>query len=262
MMALPSKGIVQKIQNLLILILLCTITTLSYAQTITGSVRGTITDPTGAVIPNAKVTATNTATGVSSSTQTNGDGLYSIRFLQIGSYTINVVAKGFIDEHSSPFQLEIDQEATVNVPMNVQGDSAQVTVNFNSAPILNQENPTLGITVDQKTVESLPLNGQSFFATTVAVPGAVHTGGNTNDQPSVNGNREESNSILLDGIDIYNAINDGGGYNTAGTALLYNVSPYAIQQVRVITTNAGAEFGNVSGGEMILATKRDRKSVV
>jgi hypothetical protein len=228
---------------------------LGHAQTITGSVRGMVTDPTGAVIPNATVTATNVATGVTSSTQTNGAGLYSVRFLQIGNYTISVAAKGFIDERSSPFQLEIDQEATVNVPMSVQGGSAQVTVNFNSAPILNQENPTLGITVDQKTVESLPLNGQSFFATTVAVPGAVHTGGNTNDQPSVNGNREESNSILLDGIDIYNAVNNGGGYNTAGTALLYNVSPYAIQQVRVITTNAGAEFGNVSGGEMILATK-------
>lgn len=254
-MATKSKAIQCWFQGLLLVALFTAITSLSHAQTITGSVRGTITDPSGAVIPNATVTAANVETGVKSSTKTNDDGLYSIRFLPIGRYTVSASADGFSDTNSSAFQLEIDQEATVNIPMQVKNSTTQVTVTFDAAPILNQENSTLGVTVDQKTIASLPLNGQSFFATTVAVPGAVHTGGNTNDQPSVNGNREESNSILLDGIDVYNAVNNGGGYNGAGTALLYNISPYAIQQVRVITTNPGAEFGNVAGGSMILATK-------
>lgn len=242
-------------RKLLVLAAMIAVTVACHAQTITGSVRGTVTDPSGAVIPNATVIATNLETGVKSTTQTNQDGLYSIRFLPIGRYAVTAGANGFSKTVSSPFQLEIDQEATVNVPMSVKNTSAQVTVHMDATPILNQENPTLGVTVDQKTISSLPLNGQSFFATTVAIPGAVHTGGNTDDQPSVNGNREESNSILLDGVDVYNAVNDGGGYNSAGTALLYNISPYAVQQVRVVTSTPDAEFSNVSGGLMMLATK-------
>ncbi len=258
-MASPSKTAVRKLQSLLFLVLLSMITMLGHAQTITGSVRGTITDPTGAVIPNATVTATNTATGVSSTTQTNGAGLYSVRFLQIGSYTIRVAAKGFAEEHSSPFQLEIDQEATVNVPMHLEGSSTQVSVNFSSAPILNEENPSLGVTIDQNAIANMPLNGRSFLATTVAVPGSIHTGGTTDEQPGVNGNRQQGNSMLLDGMDIYDNINNSGVQApTSGSqpqGALYIPNSDALQEIHVITSNASAEFGNVNGGTIVAVTK-------
>jgi len=258
-MASPSKTTVRKLQSLLFLVLLSAITMLGHAQTITGSVRGTVTDPTGAVIPNATVTATNTATGVSTSTQTNSAGLYSVRFLQIGSYTIRVAAKGFAEEHSSPFQLEIDQEATVNVPMHLEGSSTQVSVNFDTAPILNTENAALGLTIDQTAISNMPLNGRSFVATTVAVPGSIHTGGNTNEQPAVNGNRQQGNSMLLDGMDIYDNINNAGAQaptpNSQPQGALYVPNSDALQEIRVITSNAPAEFGNVSGGQIVAVTK-------
>ncbi|HZY62077.1 MAG TPA: carboxypeptidase-like regulatory domain-containing protein, partial [Edaphobacter sp.] len=79
------------------------------AQTITGSVNGTVTDPSGAVIPNAKVTATNVATGVTTPTTTNNDGIYNIRFLQIGTYKVTIDAPGFATATYGPFTLETGQ---------------------------------------------------------------------------------------------------------------------------------------------------------
>jgi outer membrane receptor protein involved in Fe transport len=224
-----------------------------HAQTITGSVRGVISDPSGAVIPNAAVTATNLATGVNYSAQTNGDGLYSVRYLPIGRYTIAVTAKGFQDERSSAFQLEIDQEATINVPMHLQGTTAQVTVTIDATPILDTENSTLGTSIDGAMIESMPMNGRDFTAATVAVPGSIHTGGHMNEEPDVNGNREQSNSFLLDGMDIYEQM-DGGGFNSNSGAS-YIPNPDALQEVRVITSNANAEFSNVNGGQIIAVTK-------
>src|SRR5258708_12803555 len=78
----------------------------SMAQTITGSVNGTVTDPTGAVVPNAKVTATNVDTGIATATTTNGDGIYNLRFLQIGNYKIPITSHGFPAPPYAPFVLE------------------------------------------------------------------------------------------------------------------------------------------------------------
>jgi hypothetical protein len=254
-----AKTSVWRMQHLLFVLFLATATILCRAQTITGSVRGVITDPSGAVIPGATVTAKNVETGVSSSTVTNSTGLYSIQFLQIGRYTIEVKAKGFGEEHSSPFQLEIDQQATINVPMHMEGSSTQVSVNFDTAPILNTENASLGVTIDQTAISNMPLNNRSFVAATVAVPGSIHTGGNTNEQPAVNGNRQQGNSMLLDGMDIYDNINNAGTQaptpNSQPQGALYVPNSDALQEIRVITSNAPAEFGNVSGGQIVAVTK-------
>src|SRR3982751_5490274 len=85
------------------------------AQTITGSVTGTVTDPTGAVVPNATVTATNVQTGVSTPTQTNSQGIYNIRFLQIGRYKLTTEASGFTRQTTAEFGLEVQQEARIDV---------------------------------------------------------------------------------------------------------------------------------------------------
>jgi Carboxypeptidase regulatory-like domain/TonB dependent receptor len=235
------------------LVLPLTTVAVANAQTVTGSVRGLITDPSGAVIPNAAVTAMDIETGLTYKTVTNGDGLYSIRFLPIGDYKVTVSAGGFAEEVSSPFDLEIDQQATINVAMHMQSANTQVTVNFDTAPILHTESPTLGVTVSANQIENMPMTGRDFTVTTVAVLGSIHTSGQMNDGPAVNGNRPETNSFILDGMDIYNQSN-GQGFNTNDGAQ-YLPNPDALQEVHVITANAAAEYGNVNGGEVIAVTK-------
>src|SRR5271167_2496947 len=95
-------------------LLLCT-GIVSRAQTITATVNGTVTDPSGAVVANAKVTATNVDTGVATFSTTNNDGIYNIRFLQIGNYKVTVEATGFTVATFGPFVLETGQNAKVDV---------------------------------------------------------------------------------------------------------------------------------------------------
>ncbi|HZY62225.1 MAG TPA: carboxypeptidase regulatory-like domain-containing protein [Edaphobacter sp.] len=229
------------------------------AQTTTGAVRGTVTDPSGSIIPNAKVTVTNVATGVSTNGTTNQTGDYSIRFLQIGRYKLTVEAPGFSKASYGPFALEIDQTAKIDIPMKISSANTTVEVDSQVQPILQTENATMGETFTENTINSIPLNGRDFSQLTVFTPGAVSTnygafgmadsierdtGGDT--IPNVNGNRQQSNNYTLDGQEINENLN-----NTVG----YTPSPDSLDQIRVIASNANAEFGNVNGGDVIMVTK-------
>ena len=229
------------------------------AQTVTGAIRGTVTDATGAIVADADVTVTNTATGVTTNTKTNQVGEYSIRFLQIGNYKLAVAASGFDTANYGPFALEIDQTAKIDIPLKVGSASTSVEVSDQSQPILNTENATLGETFTENTINSIPLNGRDFTELSVYTPGAVAPGFSSyggmdsneravdqGNEVSVNGNRQESNNYLLDGQEINENIN-----NTLG----YNPSPDALEQIRVISSNANAEFGNVNGGTILAVMK-------
>lgn len=237
------------------------------AQTTTGTVRGTITDPSGAIVPNAKVTATNVATNVTTIATTNQAGEYSIRFLQIGQYKVTVEASGFQTASYGPFALEIDQVAKVDIPLTLGEANTTVTVSDQYQPILQTESPTNGETFTENTINSVPLNGRDFSQLTVFTPGAVSTGygmfgqsasstdaannsaersTNASNQANVNGSRQQSNNFLLDGQEINENIN-----NTIG----YSPSPDSLEQIRVIASNANAEFGNVNGGEVVMVMK-------
>jgi hypothetical protein len=235
------------------------LTSAGVAQTITGTISGTVTDPAGAVIPDATVTATDIATGVSVQGKTNGVGQYSIRFLQIGKYTVTVAHAGFQQAKYGPFTLEIDQTAQVNAKLTVGAASTTVEVNNEVAPILDTENSTIATTFSANTIESIPLDGRNFSSLTIYLPGAVTTqpsgmsGSNaierntgSNGQTSVNGNRQQTNNYLLDGVEINETINNLIGYNP---------SPNALGEVKVISANAPAEYGNVNGGDVIAVTK-------
>ncbi len=230
-----------------------------YAQTITGTVVGTVTDPSGAVVAAARVSAKDVTTGVVTSSLTNRDGLYNIRFLPIGSYTITVTAPGFTTTTVGPFTLEIDQIAKVDAKLQVGNVTTTVEVGSDTTPLLQTQNATLGSTIPASTLATLPLNGLNFQTATLFVPGAVNPSlaymagadGNERDSdwygtPSFNGNRAQTNNYVLDGIEINETINNLASYNPA---------PDAIQEMRVITGNANAEYGNVNGGEILLVTK-------
>jgi hypothetical protein len=239
-------------------------------QTVTGAVRGTITDPSGAIVPGAKVTAQNTATGVKTIDTTNGSGEYSIRFLQIGQYKLTIEASGFKSASYGPFSLEIDQTAKIDIPLNVGSADTTVTVTEAFQPILQTENATNGETFTENTINSVPLNGRDFAQLTAFTPGAVSTGygqfgtvsgsssnssersTNDNNEANVNGSRQQSNNYLLDGQEINENLN-----NTIG----YSPSPDSLAQIRVIASNANAEFGNVNGGEVVMVMKSGSNSL-
>src|SRR5579863_4096481 len=135
-----------------ILLSVCLPTLQGMAQTVTGTIRGTITDPSGAIVSGATVTATNAASGVATATKTNGTGEYSIRFLQIGQYELTVRAQGFETADYGPFALEIDQTAKVDIPLRIGATTTTLDVSAQMQPILNTESATLGETFTENTI--------------------------------------------------------------------------------------------------------------
>jgi hypothetical protein len=256
-----------KIERLFSLIIVCQLTLLTvsvgWGQTITGSITGTVTDPSEAVVVGAKVTAQNLATGVSTTTQTNTAGVYTIRFLPIGTYVVSIEAKGFATDTTSAFTLEINQTAKINVALKV---SAQTTVEVKETihPILDTSDATLGNTLSTNEIQNIPLNGRNFSSLTLFQPGAVDTdptgmsGNNAIERStynsgiaSINGNREQANNYMLEGADNNESQNGLIGYNPA---------PDAIAELRVVSANADASYGNANGGTIVTILKSGTNS--
>jgi hypothetical protein len=234
----------------------------AWAQTVTGSIRGTVTDATGAVVLGAQVVATNSSTGIASTTTTDRSGSYNLQSLPIGSYVVSAKKSGFKVTAARPFMLEIDQIAKIDLKLEVGDVTVTVDVAPDSGAVLQTEDASLGTTITANTLESMPLSGQNFSAATVFVPGAVlptygslgssqgterDTSFAASTQPSFNGNRMQTNNYIFDGTDINEPLQN---------TIAYNPAPEAIGQMRVITGNADAEYGNVNGGEVLMVTKQ------
>ena len=228
----------------------------SLAQTVTASITGMVTDPSGAVIPGASVTAHNLDTGVDTATTTNGVGLYRIEFLAIGNYQLTAQANGFNAVTIPPFVLEVLQTPTLNLKLGVGGSTTTVSVSA-AAPILDTSSPTLDSTFTANTIENFPLNGLDFSALTLYVPGSVSTMGTSGatsyerstswtDLPNINGNRAQANNYTLDGIDM------NENYNNL---ISYTPAPEALQEVQVLTANSPADYGNVNGAGVVSVLK-------
>ena len=226
------------------------------AQSVTAAITGTVTDPSGAVIAGAHVTAHNVSTGVDTGTMTNETGVYHINYLQIGQYSANVDAPGFKSQSIPAFSLEALQTVTFNVKLTVQGSSASVEVSA-FAPILHTDDYTLSGTFTENTITNFPLNGQDFSALTLYVPGAISTYGNTgtnsierstyySDSVNMNGNRAQANNYTLEGIDMNETFNN---------LISYTPAPDALAEIQVLTANTPAEFGNVNGAGVVSVLK-------
>jgi len=234
----------------------------AHAQTVTGNITGTVTDASGAVVAGATVTARNVRTGVESQATTNASGVYFIHFLPIGQYELTVKQRGFTSQTLPVFSLEIDQTAKFDVKLTVGSETQTVNVNAATAPILNTENPTLSGTFTANTIQNFPLNGLDFSALTLYVPGAVSTAGTSGttqierstyytDSVNVNGNRAQANNYTLDGIDINETFNN---------LISYSPAPESLQELKVITANSPADYGNVNGGGIVAVLKSGTNS--
>jgi hypothetical protein len=233
----------------------------AHAQSDTGSVTGFVTDASGAVVPNAQVVAHNLDTNVNTPATTNAAGLYRIDFLPVGHYQISVDAKGFDKETLPPFTLEVLQIASFNVKLQV--GSAAVTVNVSAAaPILNTNDPTIGTTFSANAIQNIPLNGLDFSALSLYVPGSVDTAGTSGttsierstyytDTPNMNGNRAQANNYTIDGIDMNETFNN---------LISYSPAPESLQEIKVLTANSPANYGNVNGGGVVSVLKSGTNS--
>jgi hypothetical protein len=227
-------------------------------QTVTGSITGQVTDSSGAVVVGANVTAENTATSVKTSAKTNGSGVYFVRFLPVGIYTVTVEATGFNTQQIPSFSLEIDQTAKIDASLKI-GAASTVTVQSDTHPILDTTDSTLGNTLSANEIANIPLNGRNFSSLTLFEPGAIDTdptgmtGQNAierntynNGQSTVNGNRAQENNYTIEGADNNEPQNN---------LIAYNPAPDAIAEVRVVTANANATYGNANGGAIVTILK-------
>ena len=185
------------------------------AQTITGSFTGSITDSSGAVVPGAKVTATNQGTNVPYTASTNASGVYNLLFLPAGQYMVVAETQGFKKAQLGPFRLEVNQVARVDVQLEV-GDTAESVEVSAVAPILQTESTQTGDTLSNTKLTSLPLNGRNFVSLTLLIPGSVSPNpsgmnGRLGARPYVNGNREQTNNFMLDGVDVNDSIDNRVG---------------------------------------------------
>ncbi|MBV8818257.1 MAG: carboxypeptidase regulatory-like domain-containing protein, partial [Acidobacteriaceae bacterium] len=217
----------------------------------TATIQGRVTDPSGAAVPNARLTAKNTATAVSVSTTTNEQGAYSIPFLQPGSYSVSAEAGGFQTAQRTNINLAIDQTAGVDITLTVGATTQSVDVQ-SGAEILQTETALLGQDIDTKTVSTLPLNGRDYTQLVTLTAGATtNSYSRAKNGFSLNGSQTFQNTMLLDGIDNNNYIlgTDTGNVN----ALTPSID--AVQEFRVESGNYGAQYGRAAGGVVIVSIK-------
>ena len=219
----------------------------AWSQEVTAAVVGTIADPSGAPIKGAKVTTTDTERGTVYQGETNDAGAYNINRIPVGTYELKVVAPGFQTSVHPAFTLLLNQTARIDVQMKVGRVSETVEVT-GSAPILKTESTQVDTVIDANTNDRLPLATRNYVQLTLLAPGSVtpnpdsfNNGDNTANggRPYINGNREQANNFVLDGVD-NNQVSD----NLLG----YTPAPDAIEEFNLITQNAPAEFGNYQGG--------------
>jgi hypothetical protein len=212
------------------------------AQTYRGTVRGTVRDPSEALVPGAEIKLTNQATNETRTAQSNYDGEYSISSLRPGQYRVDITAQGFASAQQT-VNLSVDQELRVNIVLVVSGDQFSVDV----AGGLKQDSASLGTVIENKQVTGLPLDGRNFYELTLLVPGAVpaapgSAGSVRGDFAfSVNGAREDSNNFLLDGV-----------YNVDPKLNTFGVRPSvdAIREFEMLTSTYDASFGRNPGAQI------------
>ena len=223
------------------------------AQVDAGAVRGTVTDPTGAVVANAKVTLTNDATGFSTSTVTAADGTYAFGPVKIGPYTINVEAAGF-RKSTSHVVVNVQDQARADFRL-VAGAITETVEVTAVAPQLQTQDASVGTVATSQQVNDLPLNGRNY--TFLAQLGAGVTklnptrGLDATGSFVANGLTTVHNNYLLDGIDNNNDTVDF----LNGAAYANLPPPDAIQEFKVQTSNFSAEFGRAGGAVVNAAVK-------
>lgn len=240
-----------------VLILVSSLPTLG--QTTTAALRGTVTDPAGAVIPNATITVRGIDTGRTYTTQTNTAGAYYVPGLPPGGYTLTIEKEGFRRLVREGIVLTVNQEAEVNLGLAV-GTLAQETVVREAVPLIETQGATISGLVGEKQILDLPLNGRDFYQLALLEPGVTPIAANsfpspwqntTNGKFAANGMRPSMNSTVLDGSEVSDPGHNQPLGGPSGSALGVD----ATREFRVLTNMYTAEFGRNGGAVVQVVTK-------
>jgi len=243
---------------------ICLIAPRLFAQSDTGSIAGTATDSTGAVIPGADVVATDAANGLKLTAVTNSSGEFKILAVPRGDYTVTITAKGF-QSQSATVTVIVTTTQTVAFQLSPAGGATTVEVTA-AAPLVNTSNATIGSSIEGEQVTELPLNGRNFTQLALLTPGVTRGaygdeasgGGGANYTEtlrqnetgsaalSVNGLRPQADNYILDGVD-----NNDGLVNT----ILFFPNIDATQEFKVDTSVAPAEYGRAGGAIVVSSIK-------
>ncbi len=248
----------------LLLCLALTSATTLWAGT-TGSISGTIKDPTGALVAGAIVTATNLAQGVQTRGVTDDNGQYTLPSLPVGRYDLQIEAQGFRSEKRTGLVIDADSALRVDAALQLADVNQEVNVSA-SAIHVEVESTQVGEVVSGRQMTAVPLNGRSYTDLLALQPGIVAASTQTPDSivmagatvainpsgglnpgnQSISGQREDANGFMINGGDVKELMN-------GGTSIVPNLD--SIAEFRVLTNNFDAEYGNYSGGIVNVVTK-------
>lgn len=238
---------------------------------VTGSITGTISDPSGSVIPGVKLTVTNTAQGVQNKTTTDAKGVYSFPSLPVGGYDLQVEAAGFKQQTRAGLVIDLDTVLTVDLSLVLAERAEEVTVTETEIHV-ETASTQMGEVVTGTAMTSVALNGRSFTDLLALQPGIVPM---TTQQPesivmagasvaiapsgtlnpgnqSISGQREDANGFMVNGGDVKEMMN-------GGTSVVPNLD--SIAEFRILTNNFDAEYGNYSGGVVNVVTKSGANAI-
>ncbi|HEV8188838.1 MAG TPA: TonB-dependent receptor [Pyrinomonadaceae bacterium] len=235
--------------QLLVVVLVAACSLTASAQTSTSRITGRVIDAKQASVPGATVTVTNEATGVSHTQTTTDAGLYAFEALPVGDYAVAVELTGFKKFLKTGNHLEVNTPLNLDVTLEVGQVSETVTVQ-GGAEQLQTTNATLGNVVEQKAIETLPLNGRNPLTLLLLEPGVVQRSfGGAGSGVHVNGSRDRAFNVTIDGIEA----NESSVPNPVSN--LYRINPDNVQEFKVTTNNATAEEGRNSGASISIATR-------
>ncbi len=222
-------------------------------QTDQGTITGTISDPSGAVIPNATVTLTNTDTGLVATKTTDASGVYTFSPIKIGNYKVSATAPSFSTTTQQNLHLDVQQRLAVNIELKA-GQAAE-SIEVTAAPTLLQtEEASVGQVMSSRTINETPLSGRNwvFIAQLSAgvTPSAGSRGAGKGDFEA-NGQRAEQNNFILDGVDNNNNVVDF----LNGSSYIVRPPPDALSEFKVQTGNYSAELGHSAGAVINAALK-------
>src|SRR5579862_3025956 len=250
------------IRFLVLSFLLATLSTSTLrAQTFRGTLLGTVSDATGAVIPGAAISVKNMDTGIERTTESNGDGAFTVPELPVGRYSASVTMTGFNPYQADGLEVTVGSQINLNIVLQTGSQKEEVIVSGNALQVETTSN-TLGETLTTQDVKNLPINGRDYTKLIYLSPGVTGSPDQISDSPgsfgafSVNGARGRSNNFLLDGTDMNDgyrndpAVNEPGVFGAPATILPID----AVGEMRV-ASNFESEYGRSAGAVINIVTK-------
>ncbi|MGA2888994.1 MAG: TonB-dependent receptor [Terracidiphilus sp.] len=225
-----------------------------WAQQAAGSITGTVVDPSGSAVANATVTVRDVDRGTTWTTKTTDAGLYEFPQIPVGNVQVRVEAAGFPSESRNSFTLVLNQIARVDFHLKLGKVNESIVVN-DIPPLLQTGSTEIGTLIDANAAVTLPLATRDINQLTLLAPGVLTTNIFSfqlpettfgTGRPMVNGAREQDNNFTLDGMDVNQPDNND---------VAYTLSPDAVQEFNIITSNAAADYGSYAGGVIVESTK-------